>query len=273
MSTFIQGIKDSWKLIIEETYVCWLEQEVSKKQKTIEEVLVLEESITEPVIAKKEEIKKSIKKRGKIRKQKARKGIHIDKTAQDGSEEEKEAFMKDKVTSASSDSDIGIDAITTATKLPSIVDWKIIPLSGQKAVYHIIRRDGSDKIYMSFGAILKDFSRDDLTELYRLVINKYEAIKYMKRCHDGSTLGDRKTIKSMVWLSGKLYGVGKDCLCVGLEKQNSWSSSVPLSNRHQKLASPKQTTLLNSPDLFDKYYAGIVLMQMAILSLRSAAAL
>ncbi|GJW67398.1 hypothetical protein Tco_0121822 [Tanacetum coccineum] len=35
----------------------------------------------------------------------------------------------------------------------------------------------------------------------------------------------------------------------------------------------KRIQLLNSPDLFDKYYAGIVLMQMAILSLRSAAAL
>ncbi|GJT91724.1 hypothetical protein Tco_1080569 [Tanacetum coccineum] len=106
-----------------------LEQEFSKKQKTIEEVSVLEESITEPVIAKEEEIEKSIKKRGKIRKQKARKGIHIDKTAQDESEEEREAFMKDKVTSASSESEIGIDAIPTATKPPSIVDWKIIPQS------------------------------------------------------------------------------------------------------------------------------------------------
>ncbi|GJU87752.1 hypothetical protein Tco_1295298, partial [Tanacetum coccineum] len=75
--------------------------------------------------------------RGKIRKQKARKGIHIDKTTQDESEEEREAFLKDKVTSASSKSEIGIDAIPTTTKPPTI---------------------------------LKDFSRDDLTELYRLVI-------------------------------------------------------------------------------------------------------
>ncbi|GJW35026.1 hypothetical protein Tco_0057946 [Tanacetum coccineum] len=104
-----------------------LEQEFSKKQKTIEEVSVLEESITEPVIAKEEEIEKSVKKRGKIRKQKARKGIHIDKTAQDESEEEREAFMKDKVTSASLEYEIGIDAIPTVTKPPSIVDWKIIP--------------------------------------------------------------------------------------------------------------------------------------------------
>ncbi|GKE98662.1 hypothetical protein Tco_0022013, partial [Tanacetum coccineum] len=84
-----------------------LEQEFSKNQKNIEE---------------EEEIEKSVKKRGKIRKQKARKGIHIDKTAHDESEEEMEAFMKDKVTSASSESEIGIDVIPTATKPPSIVD-------------------------------------------------------------------------------------------------------------------------------------------------------
>ncbi|GJU36935.1 hypothetical protein Tco_1185289 [Tanacetum coccineum] len=54
---------------------------------------------TKPVIAKEEEIEKS-----------------------DESEEEREAFMKDKVTSASSEFKIGIDAIPTATKPPSIVD-------------------------------------------------------------------------------------------------------------------------------------------------------
>ncbi|GKB64978.1 hypothetical protein Tco_0921164 [Tanacetum coccineum] len=170
-----------------------LEQEFSKKQKTIEEVSVLEESITEPVIAKEEEIEKSIKKRGKFRKQKARKGIHIDKTAQDESEEERVAFMKDKVTSASSESEIGIDVIPTATKPPSIVDWKIIPQSGLKVVYQIIRRDGSDKIYMSFGAIHKDFSRDDLTELYRLVIKKYE-VNRPDEIYDKVLWGDLKTM-------------------------------------------------------------------------------
>ncbi|GKC62623.1 hypothetical protein Tco_1095221 [Tanacetum coccineum] len=137
-----------------------LEQEFSKKQKTIEEVSVLEESITEPMIA---------------------------------NEEEREAFMKDKVTSASSESKIGIDDIPTAIKPLSIVDWKIIPQSGLKAVYQIIRRDGSDKIYMSFGAILKDFSRDDLTELYRLVIKKY-GVNRPEEIYDRVLWGDLKTM-------------------------------------------------------------------------------
>ncbi|GKF24134.1 hypothetical protein Tco_0076456 [Tanacetum coccineum] len=110
-----------------------LEQESSKKQKTDsdKEVPVMEESVTEPVIVKEEDIEKPIKKAGKWKKQKARKGIHVDKTAQD---KERESFMKDKVIGASSESEIRIDAILTTTKPPSIVDWKIIPQLGQKAV-------------------------------------------------------------------------------------------------------------------------------------------
>ncbi|GKF44451.1 hypothetical protein Tco_0131003, partial [Tanacetum coccineum] len=61
-------------------------QESLKKQKIIEKVLVIEESDTESVIVKEEGIEKP-----------------------DETEEEREAFMKDKVTSASSESEIGID--------------------------------------------------------------------------------------------------------------------------------------------------------------------
>ncbi|GJU46989.1 putative ribonuclease H-like domain-containing protein [Tanacetum coccineum] len=51
----------------------------------------------------------------KKKKQIARKGIHIDKSAQ---EEEREAFVKDNVKDASSESEEGIDAIPTAMKPP-----------------------------------------------------------------------------------------------------------------------------------------------------------
>ncbi|GJZ93043.1 hypothetical protein Tco_0665108 [Tanacetum coccineum] len=169
-----------------------LEQESSKKQKTDsdKEVPVIEESVTELVIVKEEDIEKPIKKAGKRKKQKARKGIHVDKTTQD---KERESFMKDKVIGASSKSEIGIDVIPTATKPPSIVDWKIIPQLGQKVVYQIIRRDSFDKIYISFRAILKDFSRDDLTELYRLVIKKYGANR-PEEMYDIVLWGDLKTV-------------------------------------------------------------------------------
>ncbi|GJR18789.1 hypothetical protein Tco_0967316 [Tanacetum coccineum] len=54
------------------------------------------------------------------RKQKARKGINIDKTAQDEFNKEREAYVKDKVKDASSESEIGVDVIPTATKPPTI---------------------------------------------------------------------------------------------------------------------------------------------------------
>ncbi|GKE99827.1 hypothetical protein Tco_0023178, partial [Tanacetum coccineum] len=78
-------------------------------------------------ISQKEGIERPVKKRGKRKKQIAKEGIHVDKTAQYETEEEREAHMKDKVTDPSSGSDIGIDAIPTVTKPPSVVDWKIIP--------------------------------------------------------------------------------------------------------------------------------------------------
>ncbi|GJT83954.1 hypothetical protein Tco_1058296 [Tanacetum coccineum] len=43
----------------------------------------------------------------------------------------------------------------------------------ERSIYQIIRANGADTVYMSFGAMLKDFTREDLIELYRLVIQKY----------------------------------------------------------------------------------------------------
>ncbi|GJV43452.1 putative ribonuclease H-like domain-containing protein [Tanacetum coccineum] len=42
-----------------------------------------------------------------------------------------------------------------------------------QGVYQIVREDGTDIVYINFGAMLKSISRDDLTELYRIVMNRY----------------------------------------------------------------------------------------------------
>ncbi|GJS83307.1 hypothetical protein Tco_0749848 [Tanacetum coccineum] len=164
------------------------EQETSKKQK----IDIEDASITKgkDEVVKEEETEVPVKKTRMRMKQKARKGINIDKTAQD---EEREAYVKDKVKDASLELEIGVDVIPTTTKPPTIVNWKIISQSSQKATYQIIRKDGSDKIYMSFGAILKDFSRDDLIKLYRLVIKKYGAYR-PKEMYDRVLWGDLKTM-------------------------------------------------------------------------------
>ncbi|GJR00349.1 hypothetical protein Tco_0523333 [Tanacetum coccineum] len=168
-----------------------LEQETLKKQK----IDIQDASITKgkDKVVKEEETEVPVKKTGMRRKQKARKGINIDKTAQDEFNKEREAYVKDKVKDASSESEIRVDVIPTATKPPTIVNWKIISQSSQKAAYQIIRKDGSDKIYMSFGAMLKDFSRDELVELYRLVIKKYGA-NTPEEMYDRVLWGDLKTM-------------------------------------------------------------------------------
>ncbi|GJT03741.1 hypothetical protein Tco_0838203 [Tanacetum coccineum] len=43
----------------------------------------------------------------------------------------------------------------------------------RKGVYQIVRENGTDMVYISFGAMLTDISRDDLTELYRIVMRKH----------------------------------------------------------------------------------------------------
>ncbi|GJR45139.1 retrovirus-related pol polyprotein from transposon TNT 1-94 [Tanacetum coccineum] len=62
--------------------------------------------------------------------------------------------------------------VPVATKSPSIANYKIIK-QGRKGVYHIVRENGTDRVYISFGAMLTDISRDDLTELYRIVMKKH----------------------------------------------------------------------------------------------------
>ncbi|GKC28502.1 hypothetical protein Tco_1035796 [Tanacetum coccineum] len=89
-------------------------------------------AIEDKVAEVKEE--ESVKRIGKRKKQKARKGVNVDKSAQEDSETDKEESVED----------------VNPTPLTTKFD-----------------------IYMSFGAMVKDFTREDLIELYRLVMQKY----------------------------------------------------------------------------------------------------
>ncbi|GKB68354.1 hypothetical protein Tco_0929766, partial [Tanacetum coccineum] len=95
----------------------------------------------------------------------ARKGLHIDKTDEDKSEAGKDA---DPI----SGTNIPINPVLVAIKPPSIATYKIIK-QGKEGVYQIVREDGTDIVYINFRAMLKDITRDDLTELYRIVMNRY----------------------------------------------------------------------------------------------------
>nr|GEY19628.1 hypothetical protein [Tanacetum cinerariifolium] len=67
---------------------------------------------------------------------------------------------------------IAIDAIPLAVKPPSIVDWKIHK-EGKKTYYQIIMADESLKIYLILSHMLKDFDKEDMETLWKLVKAKY----------------------------------------------------------------------------------------------------
>ncbi|GKA37445.1 hypothetical protein Tco_0724010 [Tanacetum coccineum] len=127
-----------------------LQSRTPKKQKVDDKnAQPTEEKIAE---AKDEEPTKKI---GKRRKQIARKGLHTHKDETD------EASEKDK---PSSGTNVPINHVPVATKPPSIANYKIIKL-GKRGVYQIVRANGTYKVYMSFGSMLKEITRDDLIEV------------------------------------------------------------------------------------------------------------
>ncbi|GKA17679.1 putative reverse transcriptase domain-containing protein [Tanacetum coccineum] len=70
-----------------------------------------------------------------------------------------------------------------ATKSP-IVDWKT-QILGEEIYYQIKRADGSYKMYKIFSEMLNDFDRQDVIDLYRLVIEKFKTTKPEGRLQKG----------------------------------------------------------------------------------------
>ncbi|GJV91016.1 putative ribonuclease H-like domain-containing protein [Tanacetum coccineum] len=153
---------------------------------------------TQPTKEKIEEDKddKPTKKTGKRRKQIVKKGFHTDHD-KDGYEDSDEA------------------------------NKKIILLQ-------IVRENGTDMVYISFGAMLTDISRDDLTELYRIVMKKYgmnEPEDEFEKSADVYMLIERKyplsaeVCKAM--LDKKLQGGKPDEDCYKLLKNDGEASCQP----------------------------------------------
>ncbi|GJS59453.1 hypothetical protein Tco_0654237 [Tanacetum coccineum] len=69
------------------------------------------------------------------------------------------------------DSVVNIESL--ATKYP-IVDWKTHILAKDIIYYQIIRADVSTKYYKIFSAMLNDFDRQDVLDLYRLVKERFK---------------------------------------------------------------------------------------------------
>ncbi|GJW03045.1 hypothetical protein Tco_1561901 [Tanacetum coccineum] len=106
--------------------------------------------------------------------------------------------------------EVAIDAIPLAVKSPSIVGWKIYK-EGRKSYYQIMRADGKSQMYMFFSQILKNFDREDLEDLYKLVKAKFESTKPVEDL-DLLLWGDLKTmfephVEDAVWRNQQAYKV------------------------------------------------------------------
>ncbi|GJT58523.1 reverse transcriptase domain-containing protein [Tanacetum coccineum] len=108
------------------------------------------------------------KKSGKRRKQMARKGMHTSVDKNDSEDSDEVGEQEESTTGT----ETPINPVPVAMKTPSVATYKIIK-QGEKGVYQIVREDGTDIVYINFGAMLKSISRDDLTELYRIIMNRY----------------------------------------------------------------------------------------------------
>ncbi|GJR68477.1 hypothetical protein Tco_0014542 [Tanacetum coccineum] len=129
-----------------------------------------------------------------------------------------------------------INLVHVAIKPPSIATYKIIK-QGKEGVYQIVREDGTDIVYINFGAMLKDITRDDLTELYRIIMNRY-----------GMNVPEDKLEKvCKAMLDKKLQGGKPDEDCYKLLKMMEKQAGIrnpPYLTDIKGLASPEQKVLV-----------------------------
>ncbi|GJZ78984.1 hypothetical protein Tco_0643821 [Tanacetum coccineum] len=115
------------------------------------------------------------KRAGKEQQQESSKKQKVEKEKESDKVEEvdevDEAELK-KLLVIKKDKDIAIDAIPLATKLPVIIDYKLLK-EGMMIHYQLIRADGSSKRYSSMIRMLQGIDREDLEDLLRIVKAKY----------------------------------------------------------------------------------------------------
>ncbi|GJY56398.1 hypothetical protein Tco_0455513, partial [Tanacetum coccineum] len=107
-------------------------------------------------------------------------------------DDQEEAEKKELMEIVPDEEEVAVDAIPLATKPPSIVDWKIVK-EGKISFFQIIRASGSSKRYSSFIQMLRDFDREDLETLWKLVKAKHGYTR-PEEGYDRVLWGDLKTM-------------------------------------------------------------------------------
>ncbi|GJU21553.1 putative ribonuclease H-like domain-containing protein [Tanacetum coccineum] len=114
---------------------------------------------------------------------------------------------------------VTIDVIPLSTKPPSIVDYKIIK-EGKISIYQIIRADGSSKRYSAVIHMLKNFNREDLETLWKIVKARHGYTR-PEEGYGRVLWGDLKTVfehhvEDLMWrvnIGGTKLQLLKDCNC------------------------------------------------------------
>nr|GEY41345.1 hypothetical protein [Tanacetum cinerariifolium] len=73
------------------------------------------------------------------------------------------------------DDDVFIEATPIGRKVP-VVDYEIVMINN-KPRYKIIKADGTHQLYISFITLLKNFDREDLEDLWRIVKDRFSTSK------------------------------------------------------------------------------------------------
>nr|GFC29769.1 hypothetical protein [Tanacetum cinerariifolium] len=90
-------------------------------------------------------------------------------------EKETEELKKHLKIVPDDDDDVYTDATPLASKIP-IVDYKI-HTKRNRPYFKITRADGNHRLFMSLSTMMKNFVREDLKSLWKIVRERFEKIK------------------------------------------------------------------------------------------------
>nr|GEU96913.1 hypothetical protein [Tanacetum cinerariifolium] len=118
----------------------------------------------------KEEDEEIIKSINETPAQKAAKRRKLNKEAR-----EAEELKKQLVIVNDEDNDVFTKATPLGRKVP-VVDYEIVIINN-KPRYKIIRADATHRLYISFITLLKNFNREDMKDLWRIVKERFSTSK------------------------------------------------------------------------------------------------
>nr|GEU78383.1 hypothetical protein [Tanacetum cinerariifolium] len=113
-----------------------------------------------------EEESKELKRQSKSLKEKATKKQKLDEEVEE---------LKKQLQIVPNDDDVYTKAIPFALKVP-VVDCEIYS-ENNKPYYKIIRADGSHQLFLSFLSLLRNFDREDLEMLWKIVQERFASSK------------------------------------------------------------------------------------------------